>query len=187
MCVSRSVVSDSCDPHRLHPSSFLCPWDPPGKNTGGGCRLFLQGIFPTQGSNPGLLHCRRILYHLRHQGSPQTSKNGNHFYCVNLHIVLTIQKIFFLFSCEFDPLHFLKQILLNSRKEDEQLKHFPRPNQCIIFNPHSQWYSNSLQLTIKTLRGSHRVKLRVPTQQLQTTLTCLRCQLDSEETQGRKR
>ena len=69
MCVSRSVVSDSCDPHRLHPSSFLCPWDPPGKNTGGGCRLFLQGIFPTQGSNPGLLHCRQILYHLSHQGS----------------------------------------------------------------------------------------------------------------------
>ena len=30
----------------------------------------LQGIFPTQGSNPGLLHCRQILYHLRHQGSP---------------------------------------------------------------------------------------------------------------------
>ena len=35
-----------------------------------GCRSLLQGIFLTQGSNPGFLHCRRILYHLRHQGSP---------------------------------------------------------------------------------------------------------------------
>ena len=42
--------------------------DSPGKNTGVGCHAFLQGIFPTQGSNPGLLHCRRILYCLSHQG-----------------------------------------------------------------------------------------------------------------------
>ena len=35
-----------------------------------GCHALLQGIFPTQGSNPGLLHCRQILYHLSHQGSP---------------------------------------------------------------------------------------------------------------------
>ena len=44
--------------------------DSPGKNTGVGCQALLQGIFPTQGSNPGLLHCRWILYHLSHQGSP---------------------------------------------------------------------------------------------------------------------
>ena len=43
--------------------------DSPGKNTGGGCLAILQGIFPTQGSNPGLPHCRRILYQLSHQGS----------------------------------------------------------------------------------------------------------------------
>ena len=40
------------------------------KNTGVGCHTQLQGIFPTQGSNPGFLHCRRFLYHLSHQGSP---------------------------------------------------------------------------------------------------------------------
>ena len=40
-----------------------------GKNTGVGGHALLQGIFPTKGSNPGLLHCRRILYHLSHQGS----------------------------------------------------------------------------------------------------------------------
>ena len=45
--------------------------DSPGKNTGVGCHAFLQRIFLTQGSNPGLPHCRRILYHLNHKGSPR--------------------------------------------------------------------------------------------------------------------
>ena len=40
----------------LYPTSLLCPWDFPGKNTGVGCYFLLQGIFPTQGSNPCLLH-----------------------------------------------------------------------------------------------------------------------------------
>ena len=44
--------------------------DSPGKNTGVGSHALLQGIFPTQGSNPGLLHCRWIRYCLSHQGSP---------------------------------------------------------------------------------------------------------------------
>ena len=48
----------------------LCPWDSPGKNTGVGSHSVLQGIFLTQGSNSGLLHCSQILYHLSHQGSP---------------------------------------------------------------------------------------------------------------------
>ena len=49
---------------------LLCPWDSPGKDTGVGCHALLQGIFPTQRSNPGLLHCSWILYHLSHHGSP---------------------------------------------------------------------------------------------------------------------
>ena len=62
---SRSAVSDSLRPHELY-----SPWNSPGQNTGeGGCSL-LQRIVPTQASNPGLLHCRRILYQLNHQGSP---------------------------------------------------------------------------------------------------------------------
>ena len=51
--------------------------DSPGKNTSLGCHALLQGIFPTQGSNPGLPHCRRILYHLSQQrslGDPQTAE-----------------------------------------------------------------------------------------------------------------
>ena len=46
------------------PSRFLCPWDSPGKNIGLGCHSLLQGIFPMQGLNMGLLHCRQILYSL---------------------------------------------------------------------------------------------------------------------------
>ena len=66
--VSRSVVFDSWPPHGLQPARLLCPWDSPGKNSGVGCHDLHQGIFPTQGWNPGLLHCRQILYCL----SPQT-------------------------------------------------------------------------------------------------------------------
>ena len=139
--LSHSVMTDSLRPHGLQPARLLCPWDPPGKNTGVGCHFLLQGvfslvyllvqifwwqsprfylfddvfsesesfsvvsdscepmdcglqgsfvhgiiqhkktgvgslsllqgIFPTQGLNPGLPHCRRILYHLSHQGSPR--------------------------------------------------------------------------------------------------------------------
>ena len=63
---SCSVVSVSLPPHRLYSL-----WNSPGQNTGVGSLSFLQGIFPTQGSNPGLLHCRRILYRLSHKGSPK--------------------------------------------------------------------------------------------------------------------
>ena len=70
--LSRSVMSDSLRPHGLQPVRLLfCPWDSPGKNTEVGCHALLQRIFPTQGSNPGLLHCRRILYQPSHQGRPK--------------------------------------------------------------------------------------------------------------------
>ena len=60
-------------------SMILCnptvfPRDFPGKNTGVGCHSLLQGIVLTQGSNLGLLHCRQILYHWIHQGSPGFSR-----------------------------------------------------------------------------------------------------------------
>ena len=41
-----------CDPMDCSPARLLCPWNFPGKNTGGGCHFLLQGIFPTQGSEP---------------------------------------------------------------------------------------------------------------------------------------
>ena len=63
---SHSVMSDSLLPHGLH-----SPGNSAGQNTRGGSNSPLQGIFPTQGSNPGLLNCRWILYQLSHQGSPR--------------------------------------------------------------------------------------------------------------------
>ena len=63
---SRSVMCNS-----LWPRGLYSPWNSPGQNTGVGSLSLLQGIFPTQGSNPGLLHCRRILYQLSHKGSPR--------------------------------------------------------------------------------------------------------------------
>ena len=55
-------MSDSLLLHGLWPLRPLCPWDSPGKNTGMGCHALLQGILPTQGSNPGLLHSRQIFF-----------------------------------------------------------------------------------------------------------------------------
>ena len=51
-----------------------CPWNSPGQNTGVGSLFLLRGIFPTQGLNPGLPHCRWTLYQLSHKGSPETLK-----------------------------------------------------------------------------------------------------------------
>ena len=62
---SCSVVSDSLRPHGLY-----SPWNSPCQNTGVGSLSLLQGVFPTQELNPGLPHCRRILYQLSYQGSP---------------------------------------------------------------------------------------------------------------------
>ena len=63
---SRSVVSNSLQPQELYSS-----WNSPGQNNGVGGLYLFQGIFPTQGSNPGLPHCRCTLYQLSHKGSPR--------------------------------------------------------------------------------------------------------------------
>ena len=61
---SHSVGSSSLQPHRLY-----SPWNSPGQNTGVNNLFLLHGIIPTQGSKPGLQHCRQTLYQLSHQGS----------------------------------------------------------------------------------------------------------------------
>ena len=67
---SHSVVSDSLPPHGLY-----SPWNSLGQYTGVGSLALLQGIFPTQGLNPGVPYCRQILYQLSHKGSPLTYSN----------------------------------------------------------------------------------------------------------------
>ena len=67
--LSRSGVSNSLWPHGLLPTRLLCPCGSSRQEYWSGLHAFLQGIFPTQGLNPSLSHCRRIVYYLSHQGS----------------------------------------------------------------------------------------------------------------------
>ena len=68
LCLVTQLCQTFCNPMDSSPPGFSVHEDFPGKNTGVGCHALLQGIFPTQGSNPGLLRCRWILYPLSHYG-----------------------------------------------------------------------------------------------------------------------
>ena len=70
LCVSHSVMFWLFATPWTVPARLLCPWNSSGKNTGVDSHSLLQGIFLTQGSNPGFLHCREILYYRSHQRSP---------------------------------------------------------------------------------------------------------------------
>ena len=88
LCFVTQLCLNLCDSMYCSLPGSSVPEDSPGKNTGVGCHAFLQGIFPTQGLNSGLLHCRWTLYHLNiHQiyndwvypiESPPTSFNDSH-------------------------------------------------------------------------------------------------------------
>ena len=78
LCLVVQSCPTLCDPMNCSLPAFSVGGDSPGKNTGVGCHALLQGIFPTQRLNPGLPHCRQILYHLSHQGNPSYYKY--HFY-----------------------------------------------------------------------------------------------------------
>ena len=69
-CESLSAVSDTLQTHGLY-----SPWILQAKILQWVNLSLLQGIFPTQRSNPGLQHCRRILYQLSHKGSPKTTES----------------------------------------------------------------------------------------------------------------
>ena len=69
-----------CDSVNCSLPGFSVHGDSPGKNTGVGCHALLQGIFPTQELNPGLSHCRWILYHLNQQESPSNITAGHNNY-----------------------------------------------------------------------------------------------------------
>ena len=108
VCVSRSDMPDSLRPYGLQPARLLCPWDSPGKNTGVGCHFLLQGIFPTQGSNLGLLLCRQILYLLSHQGNPFITS-----YSINISACWGYQKLHKYVTC-YGLLHLLFGVFISS-------------------------------------------------------------------------
>jgi hypothetical protein len=79
LCLVPQLCPTLCDPMDCSLPGSSVHEDSPGKNTGVGCHALLQGIFPIQGLNLGLPHCRWILYSLSHQGSP-LSNIHNLFY-----------------------------------------------------------------------------------------------------------
>ena len=64
LCLVAQLSPPLCDPMDCSPLGSSVHGDSPGKNTGVGCQSLLQGIFPTQGLNPGFSNCMQILYHL---------------------------------------------------------------------------------------------------------------------------
>ena len=84
-CESRSVMSNSATPWTVACQTPLSMWFSRQENWSG-LPFLLERIFPSQGSNPGLLHCRQILYRLRYQGSPIYSTDI--FILLNMNILL---------------------------------------------------------------------------------------------------
>ena len=76
LCLVAQSCLTLCNPLDCSPPGSSVHGDSPGKNIGMGCHALHQGIFPTQRSNPGPQHCRRILYHLSHQRSPKNTGMG---------------------------------------------------------------------------------------------------------------
>ena len=93
-----------------------------GKNTGVGCHFLLQEIFPTQGLNPGLPHCRQMLYHLRHQGSSDFGTDENSlslfplFSLSTCHEVIAPDAMILVFSMlSFNPAFLLSSLTFSKR------------------------------------------------------------------------
>ena len=90
-CMLRSSVQS--DSFGLQPSRLLCPWDSPGKNTGVGYHFLLQGIFPTQGSNPHHLH----LLHWQAVSLPLSYLESPCVYTPNVKFFLTFYFVIYIF------------------------------------------------------------------------------------------
>ena len=84
VCLVNQSCPTTCDPMDCSPPGSSVHGDSPNKNTGVGCHAVLQGIFPTQGSNPDLPHCRRFLYHLSHQGKKRKKESEVTQSCLTL-------------------------------------------------------------------------------------------------------
>ena len=137
-------MSDSLWPHGLY-----SPWNSPGQNTRVGRHSLLQGNFPMQGLNPGLPHCRQILYQMSHQGSSEWVKGMDkcagdpdfHSHCTT-HNHMTISSSVAQ-SCPalFDPMDSARQASLSITNPWSLLKLMPiksvmPSNHLILCCPH---------------------------------------------------
>ena len=109
MCVGCTAVSSSLPHHGLYPTRLPCPWSSAGKNTGVGSDSLFQGIFPTQGLNPGLMRCRQILYGLS-QRSPKGASYGKPLWSVA--ITQTVSNVFLTYIFRFKYLNLQVKFLL---------------------------------------------------------------------------
>ena len=127
-CLVASVMSDSVRPYGLQPSRLRCPWASPGKQTGVGCYALLRRIFPAQGLNPGLLHCRKSLYHSatrEHMDPlhPLTSLRCEilailFLYILMIHLLFHYLLFHFLSPRNYDIIHQL--LMLKKTKQDNR-------------------------------------------------------------------
>ena len=117
---SHSVMSNSLQPHGLY-----SPWSSPGQNTEVGSHSLLQGIFPTQGWNPGLPHCRQILLPAEPQGKPKNTGVGS---------LSLLQQIFLTWESNQGFLH-CRQILYQLSYQGSPSKASPRAKQ----KPPTRW------------------------------------------------
>ena len=94
-CKVTLIMSDSLQPYEPQPTRLLCPWDSPSKNTEVGCHALLQGIFPTQGSNPCLwcfLHWQESCLPLAPPGKPKKKNRQNQSTKVEVRLILTFRR-----------------------------------------------------------------------------------------------
>ena len=117
----------------LHPHGLYSSWNSAGQNTGVDSPSFLQ-IFPAQGSNPGLPHCRWILYQLSHQGSPEEGINKQREICVHGSEELIVLKCLYYLKWSSDLMQslwklkrhfFFTEIKINSSKIQMELQKTP--------------------------------------------------------------
>ena len=109
VCAVLCLVAQSClplyDPIDCSPPGSSAHGDFPGKNTGVGCHALLQGIFPTQGSNSGLPHCKWILYLLSHLSLAFLASESKGFFFFYLFVYLFVISILFLGEILFQNLN----------------------------------------------------------------------------------
>ena len=101
VCLVTQSCLTLCNPRDCSPPGSSVHGDFPGKNTGAGCHALLQGIFLTQGSNPGIPHYRQILYCLSHLGSPKAGWEvlNSFSFCLSVKLLISPLNLNYLIVC----------------------------------------------------------------------------------------
>ena len=148
---SEGKVSKSCptlQSRGLQLFQLLCPRESPGKNTGVGYHCLLQGIFPTQGLNPRLLHCRWLLFQLNHQGSLIMVRLANSQ--LHIYFKMKFQKAW-LWDFDWNYINFIQSFgkkLYSDNNKFPQQRQFISPVKWALFYVFSIMFITFLNLCI---------------------------------------